>query len=158
MFYSESEVILKDLKAEDVLYLFESFRNEISYEANLIVQRSGWFITSQAFLFSCLVLGIPKSTGEFVLKESVYYPIIPILAATICILTHFSIRAAMRQASIARRKLDELCLTQGIEKEALLNNLHQVRKRSKLTIFFGALPSMAMPVIFLASWSHIILN
>tara|TARA_R110001592_G_scaffold363125_1_gene680597 strand:+ start:430 stop:888 length:459 start_codon:yes stop_codon:yes gene_type:complete len=147
---------MTELKDEDVKYLYDQFRGEISFEANLIVQRTGWFITSQAFLFSSLVLGIPKNSSTlYNLGNSIYFPLIPLLACIISLLTFFSIFAAIKHAQLSRDKLDNLSDDCSAASISLLKKLHEVRKRSAWVIWFGALPSIFLPIIFFGAWSLI---
>jgi hypothetical protein len=127
-------------------YHFGRLRDEIGYEANLIVQRTSWFVTAQAFFFGGLATGLDRTDGvRFALTNSVYFPLIPWLAIAVSALTLVSVLAAIASAQRSR--------------SALLNLISQLdgfddfvgRSRTWIRIA-GMATSIALPLIFILAW------
>lgn len=152
----------KVMKKQDVLFLVDKFNNQMTFEANMIAQRVGWFITSQAFMFSCLVLGI--QTDDKSLTESLYYPVIPFLGLLICVFTWIAVKAASEQAETSRESLTMLYGDQSLDSETkdILLRLKASKKQSSEKLFKGRMPAKLLPITFALVWiwisiSHIVI-
>lgn len=68
--------------------LYKEFRFEITYEANLISQRIGWFITTQSILLAALAVSSNRA-GESVQasKGGIMFPELAIVAILLGMLT-----------------------------------------------------------------------
>jgi hypothetical protein len=132
-------------------FQFTCLRNEITYEANLIVQRTSWFVGSQAFFFASLAIGIDKNASPASLDTSVYFPLIPLLSFIVCALTIASVNAAAAAASVYRDRLDQF-VSEHKEYEILW------RKPSKMIYHLGLLSTQFLPIVFLIAWFYILIS
>jgi hypothetical protein len=80
--------------------IYRQIRDEIHFEISLISARVNWLLTGQAFLFVPLTLG----AGGRPLRQSVFYPAIPILGVALCALVLVSILAAVWRGRQWRQK------------------------------------------------------
>lgn len=80
--------------------VYKQIRSEIHFEISLISARVNWLLTGQAFLFVPLTLG----AGGRPLRQSVFYPAIPMLGVALCVLVLVSILAAVWRGRQWRRK------------------------------------------------------
>jgi hypothetical protein len=134
----------------DEKYHFDRLRSEISYEANLIVQRTSWFVTAQAFFFGSLATGLDRTTGvPFALVHSVYFPLIPILALAVSALILLSVWAAIVSANDTRKSL-EVFLGDNPEFKDF------VKRKSGWVISTGLASTALIPVLFVAAWLYVL--
>lgn len=131
-------------------YHFDRLRAEISYEANLIVQRTSWFVTAQAFFFGSLGIGLDRSPDvKLSLIHSVYYPLIPILALAVSIFIMLSVWAAIVSANDTRYSLT-----------SFLDNHPEFRdftkRRSRWVISTGLASTAAIPILFIVAWLYVL--
>ncbi|SIS70953.1 hypothetical protein SAMN05421759_102531 [Roseivivax lentus] len=129
---------------------FKEFRNEITYEANLISQRVGWFITSQSFLFGALALSANRANGQIEsFRGSLLFPEIPIVAILICLSSILMILASFERAGEFRDKIVTLT-----EKNAELRDL--VSQRADFIAQLGRVLTLAVPIAVLIIWLSIV--
>jgi hypothetical protein len=131
-------------------FVFSRLREEITYEANLIVQRTSWFVGSQAFFFASLAIGMDQTVTPKDLTTSVYFPLIPILSFIVCTLTILSVHAAAASASVYRERLDTF-VNKNREYE------HLWRKPTKMVYHLGLLSTQFLPIVFLIAWFYILI-
>lgn len=132
-------------------FQFQALRTEISFEANLIVQRTSWFVAAQAFFFASLAID-PKVPAAAVGATKILYfphPMIPFLALIISVLTAISVHAAVSAARIYRERLNKFVETHK-EYESLWKK--PPRMLQKL-----AMPSvLSLPYVFLIAWAYLL--
>lgn len=134
-------------------FTFQALRSEITYEANLIVQRTSWFVASQAFFFSSLAIDPIVKTRTSNSSGILYfpYPIVPVLALAVCVLTIVSVHAAAAAAAVYRNRLNTFVADN--DAYALL-----WKKPSKRIYVFGLASTLILPYVFLAAWGYIIVQ
>lgn len=133
-------------------FVYKALRDELSYEANLIVQRTAWFVTGQAFLFSALVLGAPREVNNSVrLAQSVYWPHIPVIAILFSVLTLLSVMSAVKGADVTRQAVREIR-----ERNGSLATAWPVRP--EWTRFVGLSVPVIMPFAFLVAWVRLVIE
>ncbi|MEM7083131.1 MAG: hypothetical protein AAF465_10385 [Pseudomonadota bacterium] len=132
-------------------FQFVRLREEISYEANLIVQRTSWFVGAQAFFFASLAVGLDPTATERTVKVSLLFPLIPYLSIMVCILTILSVSAAVASATVYRDRLEDF-VQEHREFEFLW------RKPPKLIYHFGLLSTQVLPFVFLAAWIYLLFS
>ena len=81
---------------EEDIKAYQIIRGEIQYEYALMSNRVTWLITTQAFLFTAYAVALRGNN----LKDSSYYPIIPILGSAISIIPYSSIYAAINRVKL----------------------------------------------------------
>ena len=125
--------------------IFEHLRNELTYEANLIANRTSWFVASQAFFFTSLSAAIDRSPGvPFKLRNSLLFPLIPWISLCVCIVIFISVMAAICSTDKVRAKINEIKDTNPFASGFI--------PRSNMVIIAGLLPSFILPIIFAFSW------
>ena len=132
-------------------YTYCRLRDEITYEATRIDNRSSWFVTSQAFFFGSLAIGIDHKDGIGSIVESIYFPIIPILAIVSAFMTIISVIAAIKRANTYRGKLNAF-----VEKHEAFQEIWPKSDDQGLTTLMGISKATLVPFIFLATWVGLI--
>ncbi len=129
---------------------FNRLRAEIDHEANMIVQRTSWFVSSQAFLLASTALGIDKSkSGAFTIENSIYYPVIPIVAMVISLLTIIAISVAVRRANQHVKKIFDFVHNNPEFKDIWIYT-------DGLPSFLGLANTQWLPYVFLIAWFFIL--
>ncbi len=135
---------VKDIK--ETLSDFEQYkemRSEITYEANLAIGRTSWFVASQAFLFVSLSSAITVSGPQATIGDSLLFPLIPIIGIIISVVTLISVGAALARAwTISSNIKDDF--------KAFVDR-YQI-KESGITAFLGSLSTVSVPLIFAVVW------
>lgn len=127
--------------------LFEKYRSEISYDSNHILQRTSWFVTAQAFMFSAVVIGIERSNGvPWEIGSSLLHPTIPALGLFVSICVLFSVLGSIVSASRSRSALRRLFRTYP----QLAQGLPQ---RTSFELWLGLAPSVLFPIVFGGTWA-----
>lgn len=80
--------------------VYRAIRSELHFELSLLNARVNWLVASQAFLFTPLTMGIRGQS----LRESLFFPLIPLLGVALCALVLLSIVAAAWRSVEWRRK------------------------------------------------------
>ena len=131
---------------------YKEFRSEISYEANLISQRIGWFITAQSILFVALVVSSNREEGVITtFAGGILFPELAFVAFFLGLLTIKAIYESYKRASKYRKKISDL-----------LSNSQDHRLRSLTTertgksLLFGKLFTNMIPISFLTIWAIIL--
>lgn len=119
---------------------YKLLRDELTYEANLITQRTTWFVASQAFFFTSLAIALNRSENvTFALENSLLFPMIPVVSLIVCITTFIAILAGNSAANKVRAQLGP-----------------PFPKRRRLIVVFGLLPSFVLPIAFALCWIFIL--
>src|ERR1041384_3136957 len=88
--------------------LFETIRNEIKHEDDLIGQRVSWFTASQAFLLTALAIAHQGKTTLPTPENNALFPLIPIVALCSSVLILCGVIAGIAALSQWRTRLREL--------------------------------------------------
>lgn len=80
--------------------IYRAIRSELHFELSLLNARVNWLVASQAFLFTPLTMGIRGQS----LRDSLFFPLIPLLGVALCVLVLLSILAAAWRSIEWRRK------------------------------------------------------
>ncbi len=127
--------------------LFNRYRDELTYDSNHIVQRTGWFVTAQAFMFSAVVIGIERSSGiPWQVCNSLLHPAIPSLGLFVSVCVWLSVIGSVISAARSRRALRVL-----IVKYPKL--AHALPKRAWYELWIGLAPPLLFPVVFGITWA-----
>ena len=138
--------LMKEIENDCLEKQFESLGADLGYEANLIAQRTTWFVVSQAFFFTSLAAAI-KGDSNAKLKDSLLFPMIPWASLITCIAIFSSVVVAIRIADKIRSKRDEIA-------EKLKPKSYT--KRTQAEILIGLLPSWLLPIVFAYCWVSIL--
>jgi hypothetical protein len=131
-----------DVKSDKI---FELLRNELTYEANLIANRTSWFVAAQAFFFTALASALDRTPGvPFTFKNSLLFPLIPWVSLIVCVVIFISVLAAISSANKTRERIKGLTTSPP--------HVSEIFPRSKLVIIAGLLPSLILPLIFAICW------
>jgi hypothetical protein len=150
-FIAERRPGVGELSAPTANKIFELLRAEISYEVNLITQRTSLFVGSQAFFFTSLGIALNRSAGtELSLRNSLLFPLIPWVALVVCLVTLVAVVTGFWAALQARAALIRL------------RNVSDLAAffpyRSWTVILGGMLPSISLPILFGVAWLFILLG
>jgi hypothetical protein len=128
---------------------YKAIRDEIAHEDNLAGTRLNWFIGSQAFLLSALAIAhTTKDTTVPGLHNDFYFPLIPLLAITSCILIFLTIVSG----ALAIRRWHRL-LNQMVRKDPTLPAIG----RDDWIMRLGWSAPLMLPLVFLAAWSYVLI-
>lgn len=137
---------MKDLK-----FHYTRLRDEISYESNLIVQRTSWLVASQAFFFATLALGLDRSVTELDLTASIFFPVIPIVAILVCVFTSLSVLAAI---SMANKHFDRI--QQFVTEHDDFADVWE--KPNTAQSILGLLSAVGLPWVFIIVWGYFLFD
>jgi hypothetical protein len=142
------------VKEDDYRITFDDIRKEVNHEHSMLNQRVGWLVTSQAFLFVPLVLGI-KSGVRF--SDSLFYPLVPLLGVVICALTLLGIIAAIIRINdwkFWQYRLGDKN-KQSIRPVISLHGKVLFCLPRSLIPALGFIPALGLPIALLISWLYI---
>ncbi|HEX4084225.1 MAG TPA: hypothetical protein VHY22_04890 [Chthoniobacteraceae bacterium] len=128
---------------------YKAVRDEIAHEDTLMGTRLNWFFASQAFLLTALA--IANRTGGPVLpspRNDFYFPLIPLLAITSCVLIALGIIGG----AVAIRRWRRL-LGQMIRQDPSLPAIG----RDGWIMRLGWSAPVLLPLAFLAAWSYLLI-
>lgn len=131
--------------ANDEIYRY--IRSEIQFELNLINARVNWLIASQAFLFVPLVVG---TRGED-LAASLFFPLIPHLGITLCVLVLIAILAAVWRSVQWRSK----CAQGAYAGDGEHGVFSVVIPRTPLIPVMGLIGAVGVPVVLAGAWVYV---
>lgn len=140
-----------ELTPEEAKFAHQELRNELAYEATMIVQRTAWFVAAHAFLFTAIGVTIDKSRDGFTLRSSLLWPHIPLVGMALCVVLFGSIVAAKTCADNARTQRDALAVKFPALKSARPD-------RPRWTLIWGMAPAFVLPLAFLAVWIALLLR
>lgn len=129
--------------------VYKAIRDEIAHEDNLAGTRLNWFIASQAFLLSALAIAhTTRDTAVPGLHNDFYFPLIPLLAITSCVLIFLSIISG----ALAIRRWHRL-LNQMVRKDPALPAIG----RDDWIMRLGWSAPLLLPLVFLVAWSYVLI-
>ncbi|GMG85286.1 hypothetical protein LNKW23_45040 [Paralimibaculum aggregatum] len=130
----------------DAIYI--RIREEIQFELNLINARVNWLVASQAFLFVPLTIG---AQGQG-LRQSLFYPLVPLLGIAICLLVLVSISAALWRSRQWRRKCHGAYAAEAAPREFSI-----VQPVEPAIPFLGMVGAIGVPVVLALTWVYLLL-
>ena len=139
----------RDVKASpenDAVY--RAIRSELQFELSLLNARVNWLVASQAFLFTPLTMGIRGQS----LRESLFFPLIPLLGVALCVLVLMSIVAAAWRSVEWRRKSRH----GDYDGTAAGNSFSIVVPHTPAIPLLGLTGSIGVPLVIGATWLYLL--
>ena len=128
--------------------IYRYLRSEIHFEYSIINARVTWLVTSQAFLFMPLAIGIPVGSGASGVADSVFFPFIPYLGIAVCLLALVGIIGAVTRVNQWKRKYAET-LYAGEDGHG---TFAVDQPRSTVVPLMGQAASIGIPLVLTTAW------
>ena len=128
--------------------VYRYIRSEIQFELNLINARVNWLVASQAFLFVPLTIGAKGGA----LRESLFYPLIPVLGIAICLLVLTALGAAVWRSQQWRAK----CRHGAYAGDDQRGVFSIVMPRTPAIPRMGLVGTLGVPVCLAATWVYLL--
>lgn len=132
---------------------YKFVREEIKQEYTLMAARKNWLMIPQTFLFTALVLGMQRNK-PFLLINSVYYPLIPIIGILLLIIPQLGICGALRRIKSWRDK--QVLIEREIKSLASEDENFYLQENQPIAHLLGIANSILITPIFLFSWLYIL--
>jgi hypothetical protein len=94
--------------AQTILDLYQTFRNEVKHEDDLIGQRVNWFTASQAFLLVSLAIAHKGETAMPTPANNNLFPLVPVVALSSSIFIFIGVIAGIAALAQWRARLRQL--------------------------------------------------
>lgn len=149
------------MNLQSLIEQYKFIRDEIKHEYKLISDRKSSLMLPQAFLFTALAIGIPKSNFPE-LVDSVYYPLIPVIAIFLLIIPQLGICAALRRIEFwkkEQRRIENNMRNLNSKENGEGNNKELsfcIQEKQSIIHFLGKVTSLFVSPIFLFSWLYIL--
>ncbi len=129
--------------------IYRAIRNELHFELSLLNARVNWLVASQAFLFTPLTMGIRGQS----LRDSLFFPLIPLLGVALCVLVLLSILAAAWRSVEWRRKARH----GDYDGTGAGSSFSIVVPHTPAIPLMGLIGSIGVPVVIGATWLYLLL-
>lgn len=128
--------------------IYRAIRSELQFELSLLNARVNWLVASQAFLFTPLTMGIRGQS----MRDSLFFPLIPLLGVALCLLVLLSILAAAWRSVEWRRKARHGAYD-GREASGVFSI---VVPHTPAIPLMGLVGSIGVPVVIGATWLYLL--
>ncbi|UOM32627.1 hypothetical protein [Acuticoccus sp. I52.16.1] len=129
--------------------IYRTIRGELQFELSLLNARVNWLVASQAFLFTPLTMGIRGPS----MRDSLFFPLIPLLGVVLCVLVLLSILAAAWRSVEWRRK-SRRGAYDGI---GAAGRFDIVVPHTPAIPLMGLVGSVGVPVVIGATWLYLLI-
>ncbi len=126
---------------------YQTIRNEIGHEDNLVGIRLNWFTASQSFLLTALAIAHQGGTHLPDSKNNFFFPLVPLLAISSCLLILIGVIGGIGALRSWRKMLNET-----IPDAFWLPKL----QKDRWIILFGLITPILLPVVFLGAWTFLL--
>ena len=153
--YIDTSLKVAIMNFQSLVEQYKFIRDEIKHEYKLISDRKSSLMVPQAFLFTALAIGIPKSNYPELIN-SVYYPLIPVIALLLLIIPQLGICAALRRIEFwkkEQRRIENEMKNLNLTCE---ENSFCIQEKQTIVHFLGKITSLFISPIFLFSWLYIL--
>ncbi len=128
--------------------IYRYLRSEIHFEYSIINARVTWLVTSQAFLFLPLAIGIPLGPESSGVAGSVFFPFIPYLGIAVCLLALLGIVSAVTRVHQWKGKY-AATLYAGEDGHG---TFAIDQPRSRVVPIVGHMASIGIPLVLTTAW------
>lgn len=142
---TDPQMVEQSLENDEI---YKAIPAEIQFELNLINARVNWLVASQAFLFVPLTIGAKGGA----LRQSLFYPSIPILGIVICLLVLIAISAAVWRSQQWRAK----CRHGAYAGDEQLGVFSIVMPRTPAIPRMGLIGTVGVPLTLAATWIYLL--
>jgi hypothetical protein len=129
--------------------LYQTLRNEVKHEDDLIGQRVSWFTASQAFLLVSLAIAHKGETDMPSPANTTLFPLVPIVALSSSILIFLGVIAGTMALAQWRSRLAEL----GRRYPEL-----PYVKYEKFIVPAAWSAPLLLPVVFIFGWAYLLVR
>lgn len=129
--------------------IYRTLRGELQFELSLLNARVNWLVASQAFLFTPLTIGIRGPS----MRDSMFFPLIPLVGVALCLLVMVSIVAAAWRSVQWRRKMRQ-GEYHGVGEEARYSI---IVPHTPVIPLLGLIGSIGVPVVIAATWIYLLI-